>query len=91
MLPLNRSRTIRVVHHSADEVYLTGDFNRWAVPGVAMKRATPGCWEALIMIPVTGNLAAAVFHHGRVVAVIRIDTRDNDTPLLTSKLEQATT
>jgi 1,4-alpha-glucan branching enzyme len=41
----------RVACADADEVYLAGDFNRWSIPGVAMRRVAPGWWEVQQILP----------------------------------------
>ena len=64
--------TFQVAHVEADEIYLTGDFNRWSVPGIRMKRTTPGHWESTVEENVTGIVAAAVLIGGRVAEVMPV-------------------
>lgn len=35
----------------AEQVYLTGDFNNWSVPGLPMKQTQPGSWELKAELP----------------------------------------
>lgn len=45
------TKLFRVHCPNAQQVYLVGDFNRWAVPGVPMKQVETGVWEVTAQIP----------------------------------------
>ena len=70
MTKLSLPMTVQVEHAEAEEIYLTGDFNRWAVPGIRMKQTTPGHWETTLAEKVRGIVAAAVLVGNRVAEVM---------------------
>ena len=64
----------RVEHPTAEEVFLTGDFLDWRIPGMQMRRVAQGLWELSVNVPAKGKglLSAAALVAGRVVDVFPI-------------------
>ena len=74
-------KTVQITHLRADEIYLTGDFNRWSVPGLRMREVRRGCWETEVGAQLAmGRLACAAMIQGRVIEVISlpIDKKHSD-------------
>jgi len=74
MLDTAMMNYFRVEHPTAEEVFLTGDFLDWRVPGVQMRRVAQGLWELTVHVPAKGKglLSAAALVAGRVVDVFPI-------------------
>jgi hypothetical protein len=66
---------IRARHRTADEAYVTGDFNRWRHPGTRMLSVRPGLWEVEVSSEwMSGHAACAFLARGRLLAIVAVSS-----------------